>query len=158
MDIENELCSPFTTKETLSQCRDVTNTVLVHSEEVWAKVHRMFRLSHHYGLILPFILVKSQCTGSREQRGICTIGDLYKNGQFVSYEELINQFKLEGKQHFWRYLQIRDCVKFRISNSAENYIMDYMNKPLEHCTASRFYKSKHFSVNEESTSVKQWTS
>ena len=32
----------------------------------------------------------------------------------LSYEELITQFKLEEKQHLWKDLQIRDCLKSQI--------------------------------------------
>lgn len=72
----------------------------------------------------------------------------------MSYEELISQFKLEGKQHFWKYLQIRDCVKPQISNSSENHIMDYMNMPLKCGTASQFYKLTNVYVSGEFTNVK----
>lgn len=109
---------------------------------MWAKVHQMYRLTHHvqpYASLWfnPAIHVGKVSVYWKQwrSRGICTIGDLYKNGHFMSYEDLNSQFKLEGKQHFWKYLQIRDCVKFRSGNTPENYIMAYMNMPLERCTA-----------------------
>lgn len=86
--------------------------------------------------------------------GICIIGDLYKNGQFMSYEELSLQFKLEGKQHFWKCIQIRDCVKSQIGNCSGNDILDYLNAPRERCTASQFYKLTNYSVSGESSNVK----
>ncbi len=161
MDIENELCSPFSPKEKLSQRNDTTNPILVHSKEIWAKVHQMYRLSHY---VQPYASLWSNPAihvgkgpvywKQWHSRDICTIGDLYKNGQFMSYEELTGQFKLEGKQHFWRYLQIRDCLKSRIGNPSENYIMEYMKMPLERCTASQFYKLTNLLVSGESTNVK----
>ena len=161
MDIEKELCLPFSIKEILSQRSDIKNPVLVHSREVWAKVHQMYKVSHYvqpYASLWsnPAIHIGKVSVYWKQWhlKGICTIGDLYKNGQFMSYEELISHFKLEGKQHFWKYLQIRDCVKSQISNSSENFIMDYMKMPLERCTASQFYKLTNFSVSEESTNVK----
>lgn len=97
----------------------------------------MYRYMLHCGLILPYILVMSVYWRQWCSSGVCTIGDLYKNGQFMSYEELSRQFKLEGKQHFWKYLQIRDCVKSRIGNCSKNYILEYLNAPREPCKASQ---------------------
>lgn len=161
IDIENEMCSPFSVKEILSQRSDIKSPVLVHSRDVWAKAHKMYKISHHvqpYASLWfnPAVYIGKVSVYWKQwhSRGICTIGDLYKNGQFMSYGELINHFKLEGKQHFWKYLQIRDCVKPKISNSLENPIMDYMNMPLERCTASQFYKSTNLLVSEECTNVK----
>lgn len=68
-----------------------------------------------------------------------TIGDLYKNGQFMSNEELRCQCKLKGKQYFWRYLQIWNCLKSEIGN--------FSGMPLECCTASQFYILTDFTVS-----------
>lgn len=72
----------------------------------------------------------------------------------MSYEELSHQFKLEGKQHFWKYTQIRDCVKLQIGNYSENYILESLNVPQERCMASQFYKLTNYSVSGESSNVK----
>ncbi|KAF7653443.1 hypothetical protein LDENG_00082750, partial [Lucifuga dentata] len=48
--------------------------------------------------------------------GIHTVGDLYKYGVFMSYGNLMEQYGLKGKDHFWRYLQIRDCVMSTYKN------------------------------------------
>lgn len=124
MDIENEWCSPFSVKEILSQRSDIQSPVLVHSREVWAKVHQMYKVSHYvqpyaslwFNPAIHICKVLVYCK-QWHSRGICTIGDPYKKGQFMSYEELISHFKLEGIQHFWKYLQIRDCVNSQICNS-----------------------------------------
>lgn len=101
IDIENELCSPFSTKEILSQHSDIKNPVIVNSREVWAKIHQMYRVSHYvqpYASLWfnPAIHIDKVYWKQWHSRGTCTIGDLYKNGQFMSYEELISHFKLEG--------------------------------------------------------------
>lgn len=45
IDIENELCFPFSAKERLSQQSDTTNPILIHSRQVWAKLHQMCKVS-----------------------------------------------------------------------------------------------------------------
>lgn len=151
MDVENQLCSPFSAKEKLSQCSDTTNPVLIHSRETRAKVHRMHKVSKVTNRVGKVPVYWKQWHLSN----VRTIGDLYKNEQFVSLEELRCHFKLKGKQHFWRYLQIRNCLKsLSVCNSSENYIMDYMHMPFERCTASQFYKPTNLAVSGGSINVK----
>lgn len=38
-------------------------------------------------------------------KGISTLGDLYKDGVLQSFENLVEQFKIDNQ--FWRYLQLR---------------------------------------------------
>lgn len=161
MDIENQLCSLFSAKEKLSQCSDTTNPVLIHSREMWARVHRMHKVSNYvqpYASLWfnPTIRVgKVPAYWKQWHLSVRTIGDPYKNEQFVSLEELRCHFKLKGKQHFWRYLQIRNCLKSLSGcNSSDNYIMDYMHMPLERCTASQFYKLTNLAVSGGSINVK----
>ena len=69
----------------------------------------------------------------------------------MSNEELNREFNLEGKHNFWKYLQMRDCIKSGFSNCTENYILDYLNVPQEHCTASQFYKLTNSFISSESS-------
>lgn len=75
------------------------------------QVHKMYKLSQYVQIYAslwfnPAIHIGKTSVYWRQWRssGVCTIKDLYKNGQFMSYGELSHQFKLEGKQHFWKYL------------------------------------------------------
>lgn len=54
MDIENELCSPFSVKKMLSQRSNIKSPVLVHSREIWARAHKIYTVSH---TALCFIMV-----------------------------------------------------------------------------------------------------
>lgn len=45
--------------------------------------------------------------------------------KFKSYEDVRCQYKLEGQQHFWKYLQIINSVKSRIQICSENPILGY---------------------------------
>jgi len=41
--------------------------------------------------------------------GVCTFQDLYINNIFVSFDKLVNRFKIP-RSHFFRYLQIRNFL------------------------------------------------
>lgn len=47
--------------------------------------------------------------------GIGSIGDLYIGGTFATFKQLQEKFKLQ-KNHFFRYLQIRNYVKTHLTN------------------------------------------
>lgn len=47
----------------------------------------------------------SFCWDPWQRNGICVIDDLYK-----SYQELVDQFLLEGRGELWKYLQLRSSV------------------------------------------------
>lgn len=88
--------------------------------------------------------------------GILTLGDLYKDGVFISFQDLIQKFKLEGKINFWKYLQIKSCItsKCKLGGVAENCILDYLDMPQGCHTASQFYKMIGSSISDESSNVK----
>lgn len=94
ISIETDVCSTFHPRHKLSQKTDTTNPVLIHSSEVWSKVHRMLKLPHQvqtYASLWnnPAIYIDKGPLfwGQWHSRGIHTIGDLYKDGQFMSYED-----------------------------------------------------------------------
>ncbi len=72
----------------------------------------------------------------------------------MSYEELTSQFYLDCKQNFWKYSQIRDCIKSRLNSGTENYILDFLNMPQERYTASQFYKWTVSFMSGEFSNVK----
>lgn len=43
-------------------------------------------------------------------KGIHTVNVLYKRGTFMSFNELAQLYKLQEKEDFWKYLQIRHCI------------------------------------------------
>ena len=37
-------------------------------------------------------------------KGICNVNDLYSDGAFISFSELMQKYDLESKEHFWKFL------------------------------------------------------
>ena len=72
--------------------------------------------------------------------GICNVADLFEDGVFTSYSALVRKYKLKGKDHFWKFLQIRRCITSKIQYSDGNHIMDYFKLPGECKRASIFYR------------------
>lgn len=151
-NIEKNLAAPFQPIHILSQClrskgKDI-NPVIRHSQEVWAKVHKMHKISHYkqpYASLWhnPEMKIGKQKVFWKRwlDRGIHTVRDLYKEGIFMSFNELVQQYQLEDKGDFWKYLQIRHCIikKFQ-SVRLTNPIIDYLDNPFSH-KASTFYKN-----------------
>ena len=78
MEIENELCLPFSPKEQLSQKSWTTNPILVHCKEVWAKVHKMYKLLQ-YVQIYALFLTKYSVSGESSNVKLLWQRDLRTN-------------------------------------------------------------------------------
>lgn len=48
------------------------------------------------------------------KKGTGTIRDLYEENTFMSFNELIEKFNLEGPGHLWQYLPIRDYLRDKL--------------------------------------------
>ena len=108
MGIENEVCSPFKPIETLSQkTSKITNPIILHSRDVWTRVHKMFKLADTLQRYSSLWHNSSVCIGKKavyweqwHSKGLCTIGDLFEDGVFLSYNKLLERFNLVGKSNF----------------------------------------------------------
>ena len=63
--------------------------------------------------------------------GICNIADLFEDHVFILYSDLVRKYKLKRKYHFWKYLQIRSCITYKIQYRDGNHVMDYFKLPGE---------------------------
>ena len=110
-------------------------------------MHRANKLSHYIQKYKSLCNNPAICIGKtpvcRNQWyscGIHAIGDLSRDAVFMSYADLTRKFTLEGKQHFWRYLHMRNCVASKFKVIEENKMLDYLKRPHECHIASLFYK------------------
>lgn len=102
VEIENELCLPFSPKEQLSQWSKTTNPILVHSKEVWPKVHKMYKLVQYVQIYASLGFNHAIHIGKMSvywrrwhSSGVFTIGDLFKNGQFM-YSYILKMLTNQG--------------------------------------------------------------
>ena len=155
--VEKEICSPFQPIEELSQKRsNITNPILLHSRDVWSRVHKMFELKHTLQRYSPLWYNPDVCIGKKcvywkqwHSRGLSTINDLFEDGVFLSYDKLLQKCNLEGKDHFCKFLQIRSCIISKPYNITDNEVIDYMKLPLGKRKASQFYKIANSSLGND---------
>ena len=103
MKAEKEICSPLQPIEVLSQRRsNITNPILLHSRGVWSKVHKMFKITHTLQRYSSLWDNPNVCIGKKpvywkqwHARGLNTINDLFEDGVFLSYDNLLQNFELE---------------------------------------------------------------
>lgn len=87
--------------------------------------------------------------------GIHVIDDLCKDAVFKLYQEIVDQYLLEGRGELWKYLQLRNSVRsvFPINRSTEesNMIQNLFGLPNTMHSASIFHKNlmELLSVNTE---------
>lgn len=74
-------------------------------------------------------------------KGIYTISDLYLDGVFISFSDLVQKYNLESKGNFWRYLQIRDCITKGQFIQGKNPVMEFLELPCITHRAAMFYKT-----------------
>lgn len=83
------------------------------------------------------------------------IDDLCKDAVFKLYQEIVDQYLLEGRGELWKYLQLRNSVRsvFPINRSTEesNMIQNLFGLPNTMHSASIFHKNlmELLSVNTE---------
>lgn len=73
------------------------------------------------------------------ENGLYT-GDLYKDGIFKSFVELVKKLNLREKGDFWKHLQIRHCMMDYQPNKAGNPAADFLQNSCNY-KASVFYKN-----------------
>lgn len=120
--IEKALSMPFhpicvITQESKDTKRDY-NPIIKHSIEVWAKVHKIHKIPHckqqYASLWLnPEVKIGKQTIFWRRwlDNGMHTISNLYKDGIIKSFAELAQEYNLQEKADFWKYLQVRVSTK-----------------------------------------------
>lgn len=122
--IEKEITAPFKPIEILSQTAASnldsleSNFILQHSRAIWAKLHKMLGMSQYrqeYASIWNNPCIKIDKRPFLWKSWLCgnlnRIGDLYKDGVFMSFQELGQRFKQIERGDFWRYLQLRSSVR-----------------------------------------------
>lgn len=122
------------------------NPVIQHSKEVWAKIHKIHKLSHykqHYSSLWrnPEIKIGKRTVFWRKwaDNGILRIGDLFSDGIFKSFADLVQEYNLQEKGDFWKYLQVRHCIlKNNLTTGEDNEILLFLQLPVNH-RASAFY-------------------
>lgn len=160
--IENKISSPFTPIDRLSQStRNVVNPIMAHSKEIWIKIHKMNKLSHckqRYSSLWynPMISIGKKSVYWKEWHlnGLCHVADLYEEGVFMSFPDIKTKYNLKGKEHFWKYLQIRDCITSKIQYKDGNHIMDYFMLPVDHRRASTFYRTTNQLLSDSCQGLK----
>lgn len=55
-------------------------------------------------------------------KGLSTISDQFEEGVFLSYNQLMLKFHLEGKENFWKFLQIRSCITSKSHSVTGNMV------------------------------------
>lgn len=148
--IEQKLASPFHPISILSQCSGAkwdSNPMTIHSRHVWGKIHKGCRTSHYkqsYASLWNNPEIRIGKVGvfwkQWQLKGVNVIGDLYENGLFMSYSELVKKYNIGGQGNFWKYLQIRHCVKNKF-NASNNPVYAYLELPRVAQSASMCYKS-----------------
>lgn len=126
----------------------MTNPILLHSKEVWKTVHKRCKISHlcqHYSSIWnnPQIKVgkKPLFWGQWFRSGIRTLKDLFNEDKLLSYDNLKEKFNLVGWDHFWKYLQIRNCLEAKFSIGQDRNILEkFCELPKSLQKSSKFYQ------------------
>ncbi len=86
--------------------------------------------------------------------GLCTVTDLFEQGVFMSYNNLVQKYNLKGKDHFWKYLQIRNCVSTKIQHMDGNHILDFLTLPHPQQTASVFNRMTNHVLSNDCINLK----
>lgn len=146
--IEISLSFPFISIELLSQNSSrISNPIMLHSKEVWMKMHKMLKLSHCKQSYSSLWQNPAICVGkalvywkSWHNHGICTLDNLYDGEVFMSYNEVLSKYNLKGEEHLWKCLQIRNCVMSLDRQTEDNHILEYLVLPPHRHRASIFYR------------------
>jgi len=86
--------------------------------------------------------------------GLCTVADLFEQGVFMCYNDLVRKYNLKGKDHFWKYLQMRNCVSTKIQHTDGNHILDFLSLPHVQQKASVFYRTTNQVLSNVCTNLK----
>lgn len=89
------------------------------------------------------------------RKDIRIIDDLFENGNFLSYIRFKENFNLEGRGHFWKYLQIRHCIKEVVPVGRDRSPIEcYLQLPKMHHKASRWYEMCPWTNNNGCSNLK----
>ena len=70
------------------------------------------------------------------------IDNLYKDAVFKSNQELVDQFLLEGRGEFWKYVQLRSGVRSVFPNTEQsNMLQNLFDLPSTMHSASIFHEN-----------------
>lgn len=86
--------------------------------------------------------------------GLCTVTDLFEHGVFMSYNNLVQKYNLKGKDHLWKYLQIRNCVLTKFQRTDGNHALDFLTLPHFQEKASVFYRTTNHLLSNDCINIK----
>ena len=107
------LCSKLPFTQPISSF--TSNPIITHSIKIWNQVRRSFSLKdlsmaapiakNH--MFTPSLMDEAFDAWSR--KGVVSLSDLYIDGNFASFEQLVQKYNIP-KSNFFRYLQLRNFV------------------------------------------------
>lgn len=111
-----QLCAPLQ----LAGVAQTDNHIMRDTLHIWTQFHK--HLSHTQGLLCMSLtanpLFKPSLIDPSFQiwfrRGPHSVGDLFTDGQFGSFEHFVEKYKIP-RNHFFRYLQICDFTRIQFS-------------------------------------------
>lgn len=71
-------------------------------------------------------------------KGIHNVSELYSGGVFISFSELKQKYDWDGKDNFWKFLQIRDSITKGQFFRDKNPVMEFIELMGIVCRASVF--------------------
>ena len=74
-------------------------------------------------------------------KGIYKVSDLYLDGIFLSFSDLVQKYDLEYRGNFWKYLQIRNCITKGRFIQDKNPVLALLDLPGTVHKAAVFYKA-----------------
>ena len=69
------------------------------------------------------------------------ISDLWVNGVFMSFADIMQKYNLEYKGNLWKYLQIKDCITKGKFSHNKNTLMEVLDLPRITHRVAMFYKT-----------------
>ncbi len=117
----------------------------MHSRHVWSKMHKLCKTSHHkksYASLWKNPEICIDKTGvfwkQWQLKGVTVIGDLYDDGIFMSYSELVKKYIIFLDKDIFGSICRSDTVLR--SNASDNPVYAYLTLPCEIQTTSMCYK------------------
>lgn len=125
LGMEREDCLPYSigavilSPVPLNKVSYKHNPIIHNTIRIWKQMGKHFKLR---AFLLPISTNPSFAPSNMDgtfniwrELGICNIGDLYIKGTFAFFQQRQERYNLP-RNHFFRYLQIRDYVRVHLPN------------------------------------------
>lgn len=113
-----------------------SNPIVLNMINVWYEVRRYFGMPNNLSCYSPIWGNTNFKAGRLDagfkmwaDKGIKSIADLYSSNKLMSFEEIVNSFNIP-KNHFFKYLQIRNFIFVSQKNSLEMPILNSLEKEM----------------------------